>query len=63
MSSNTHRILRLQEVLTITGLSRSSVYRMVDARTFPGAVQIGPRAVGWREEDIQAWLESRTNAS
>ena len=53
------RILRLREVLRITGLSRSSVYRLADAGTFPARVQIAPRAVGWREEEVLRWLEDR----
>ena len=56
------RILRLPEVLTITGLSRSQIYRMVAAGQFPPPVRIGERAVGWREEDVQHWLESRPTA-
>ena len=57
------RILRLREVLMITGLSRSSLYRMIAAGKFPTPVQIGLRAVGWREEEVRAWVESRPAAS
>jgi prophage regulatory protein len=29
---------------------------------FPKPVRIGPRAVGWRESDIQAWMDSLPTA-
>jgi prophage regulatory protein len=52
------RILRLPKVVEITGLSRSTIYDAMSAGTFPRAVRIGQRAVGWRETDIRSWLEA-----
>ena len=51
------RIMRLPEVLSTTGLSRATLYRMMEKRLFPESLQIGPRAVGWRESAVHAWLE------
>lgn len=45
-----------------TGLSRSSIYAMTAAGTFPKPVKLGARAVGWRESDLAAWLEAREGA-
>jgi prophage regulatory protein len=53
------QLIRLPEVLKMTGLSRSSVYRRVDAGTFPKAVALGGRSVAWVEEEIKAWIEAR----
>ncbi|MCF3594182.1 AlpA family transcriptional regulator [Rhodobacteraceae bacterium LMO-12] len=53
------RILRRPEVEVRTGLSRSTLYAMMAEGTFPKPVKLGKRAVGWREADIAAWLESR----
>ena len=53
------RLLRRREVERITGLSRSSVYRLMQDGEFPRPVRVGPAAVRWRESDITAWLESR----
>jgi prophage regulatory protein len=53
----TSKILRLPSVLAITGLSRSSIYLKVAHGTFPKQVALGARAVGWRECDVQAWIE------
>jgi prophage regulatory protein len=52
------RILRIQEVKHVTGLSRTSIYRQMAAEQFPAAVRLGPQAVGWFEHEIQAWIES-----
>ena len=54
----TTQILRLPEVTRRTGRSRSAIYRGVADGTFPAPVALGPRAVGWRESDITAWIES-----
>ena len=52
-------IYRRPEVEARTGLSRSTIYLMIKAGTFPKPVKLGARAVGWREADILDWLESR----
>ena len=49
------KIYRLPEVITITGLSRSSIYLRVSTDEFPKPVKIGRRAVGWPEDSIIAW--------
>ena len=53
------RLLRRREVERITGLSRSSIYRQMQAGDFPWPLRVGPSAVRWKESDIAAWLESR----
>ena len=53
-------ILRLPEVIRQTGQSRSTIYRGVANGTFPAPVALGPRAVGWRESDVLAWLDALT---
>lgn len=52
-------ILRLRAVEGLTGISRATIYRMIQAGTFPAQVQISPGAVGWRAEEIDAWVASR----
>jgi prophage regulatory protein len=49
------RILRLPGVKAATGLSRSTIYNLVGAGAFPRPVQLGPRAVGWLESEVDAW--------
>ena len=52
------RILRLQGVLERTGLSRSTLYRKIECGTFPRQVRISERCIGWRESDLERWLEN-----
>lgn len=51
-------ILRRPDVESRTGLSRSSIYDGMSKGTFPQAVKLGVRAVGWRESDIINWLNN-----
>jgi len=52
-------LLRLQGVVRVTGLSRSTLYRLIADGQFPRPVRLGPRAVAWRRVDIEAWSETR----
>ena len=49
------RFLRLPAVIDRTGLSRSTVYRKMEAGTFPKQVRIASRCAGWRESAIHEW--------
>ena len=59
------RILRPKDVIRMTGLSRSTVYRLKDEKgsDFPRPVRLTEKTVGWREADIVAWIESRPFAA
>ena len=56
-------ILRRKQVEARTGLSRSTIYERIKAGTFPGQVALGPRAVGWLESDINAWIGAQVDRS
>ena len=53
------RLLRLEEVLSYTGLSRSELYRKIQVGEFPGSVKVGKRAVRWRESEVDEWIAGR----
>ena len=55
-------ILRRPAVLRATGLSRSTLYRQIADGAFPAPLRLGPRAVGWLESAVSAWVESRPQA-
>ena len=56
------QMLRRQDVEKKTGLSKATVYRLVKERKFPQPIQLTERAVAWRSEEIDEWLESRPRA-
>ncbi len=53
-----HRLIRSKEVQAITGLPKSSLHNMARDGRFPRPLKLGARAVAWREEDVQAWVEN-----
>ncbi len=55
----TENHLRRPAVETATGLSRSSIYDMMDKGEFPRPIRIGKRAVAWPQSEIEAWLAER----
>lgn len=57
------RILRKPEVIARTGLSKSTIYALVRDKKLKAPIQLGARAVGWLESDIEEFLASRVKAS
>lgn len=55
--------LRLPAVCRMTGLRRSTIYRMQASGQFPRRVKIGARAVGCIEREVQDWLTNRLVAT
>ena len=53
------RILRLPDVMDRVGICRALIYRRMTAGTFPKQISLAPRAVGWLEHEIDAWLMAR----
>ena len=53
------RLLRRREVEQMVGLSRTSIYRLMDSGDFPHPIRVGPRAVRWRLRDIEQWMSER----
>jgi prophage regulatory protein len=51
------RIIRIRTVIDRTSLSRSTIYRQMDKGTFPQQVRISVTGAGWRESDINKWIE------
>lgn len=58
-------LARLAEVQRLTGLSRSTIYRLesLSAIHFPRRVKVGPRAVAWVRADVLDWCANRPNAT
>lgn len=52
-------LLREPQVLELIPISPATLWRMVKDRRFPKPVQISERAVGWRRQDVQDWIDSR----
>jgi prophage regulatory protein len=49
---------RLRDVLNITALSRSTIYRRIAEGRFPAPVHLGGRASGWPRAALQQWVDN-----
>lgn len=56
-------LLRLPAVVRQTGLSRSTIYRLMATRHFPLPAKLAGRAVGWRRSDVERWSDSLPQAT
>ncbi|MDA1023722.1 MAG: AlpA family phage regulatory protein [Proteobacteria bacterium] len=54
-----NRFIREPEVQRLTGLSRSTRWRLEQDGDFPNRHQISPNAIAWLESDIQNWIAER----
>ena len=65
MSVSAHpedRILRLPEVVSLTGLSKSGVYQAIQDNNFPKPLKLGKRASGWLQSEVSGWITSIAEA-
>jgi prophage regulatory protein len=56
------RLLRAQEVCARTGLSRTSIWRLIKKADFPSPVVLTRQRVGWREAEVDQWIATRSVA-
>ena len=52
-------ILRCADVLELTGLSRTTLWRMEAQGLFPQRVTLGTNSVGWLSDEVDQWLATR----
>jgi prophage regulatory protein len=64
-----HKMLRIKQLIEKTGLSRSTLYDMMNVKskrydpTFPRGIKLTEATVRWLESEINAWIESKINQS
>ena len=51
--------LRMWAVTRMTGLGRSTIYRLVAQDKFPSPVRLANRAIAWRRTDLERWSDER----
>lgn len=59
------RLLRLHEVVAITGMCKSVAYKLCKSGEFPPQVKVGVRGARWSEHAVRQWVTARvacTNA-
>ena len=53
------RLIKLKEVMSLTSLARSTIYKYMSEGQFPKAVSLGCRSVAWVEEEVTDWVLER----
>lgn len=56
------RLLKLAQVLEITGLSKAMIYRLVRAGKFPRPCKPGGTATRWVESEVRQWHQAVTSS-
>jgi prophage regulatory protein len=57
------RIVRLRKAIELTGLSRTTLYNLINADAFIPKIQITSRAIGFLESDLEKWISVKVAAS
>ena len=57
------RIIRTEDLTRRLGLSRATILRNVKAGRFPAPIKISQRAIGWRIDDVEAWIAAQAATS
>ena len=57
------RLIKLPEVIEITGLSSSTIYRYLKEGRFPKQIRVGSRAVAWWLSEILEYIRNRPRGS
>ncbi|TDQ38098.1 helix-turn-helix transcriptional regulator [Thiopseudomonas denitrificans] len=53
------KFIKLRDVMELTSLARSTIYKFVAEGRFPKQVPLGGNCVAWVESEIHEWLEGR----
>jgi prophage regulatory protein len=56
------RIIRRHQLTDKVGYCLAHIYRLERQGLFPRRIRLGRRAVGWVEEEVEAWLQERVDA-
>jgi prophage regulatory protein len=60
---NEQTFLRLPKVIVLTGLSKSTLYAMIQQKSFPSSILLGRRTVAWLKSEVEEWISERIQAS
>ena len=55
------KLIRLRQVMQMTGLGRSSIYNYMKDQSFPKQVKITSSLSAWVETEINEWIQDKVN--
>ena len=53
------RFMRLPEVISTCGLSRSTIYELISREQFPSQISLSGKNVAWLASEIDSWMQER----
>lgn len=53
------QLLRIPEVMRLTGLARSTVWLFVKDNKLPKPIKLSPRVTVWKKSELDAWIENQ----
>ncbi|MDC4236826.1 helix-turn-helix transcriptional regulator [Pasteurella multocida] len=56
------QLIKLNQVMGKTTLSKSTIYRLIKTSDFPRPKKLSLRAVAWLESEVDEWIEERSSA-
>jgi prophage regulatory protein len=63
MQSNTPQsLLKLKDVVQLTGLSRSTIYNLLAENKFPKRIQITKQRIAFLSIDVDKWISETAKA-
>lgn len=51
-------LIDLKSVRAGTGLSGSTIYKLMENQAFPQAIRLGKKCTRWRASEVSAWIKS-----
>ena len=60
---STPRLIRANEVLSQTGVTRTHLYRLMAAGKFPRSIRVTEGTSAWIESEVQQWIADRIATS
>ncbi len=55
-------LIDLKSVRAGTGLSGSTIYKMMENKAFPQAIRLGKKCTRWRASEVSAWIRNLSAA-
>ena len=53
------KLLKMRDVMDLTSLAKSTIYKYIDTEGFPKQVKLGSGSVAWVEGEVLDWIEAK----
>lgn len=55
-------LMTVREVVTVTRLSKPTIYKLVRVGDFPTQLRLGENRVAWLQSEVMDWIDQRATA-